>query len=122
MNAHLEVITRARRPDGLVAINVLARILRISKTELAAATGLSTDAVWRASRARSATTQKRMGELVRILERVAPWTGHPRIAYAWYRSQQLPGFGSMTAEDLLKMNRSNAVDTYLDRIADGGFS
>ncbi len=116
-----ETVAKARLPDGSVAIDELARILLVTKAEVAAATGLSTDSVWRTSRTASPYTQKRMNELVRILERVAPWAGHPRIAFAWFRSQQLSSFGSMTAEDLVKMGRVSALEAYLDRIDDGGF-
>ncbi len=116
------MVAKARLPDGSVAINELARILLVTKADVAAATGLSTDSVWRTSRAGSPDTQKKINELVRILERVALWTGHPRIAYAWFRSQQLATFGGLTAEDLVKMDRVSALEAYLDRIDDGGFA
>lgn len=60
--------------------------------------------------------------LVLILERTVPWTEHPRIAFAWYRSQPLDTFGGMTAEDLLKMDRASAVESYLTRIDSGGYT
>lgn len=122
MNSQCEIAIRSRLPDGSVAIDKLAGVLLITKSELAAATGLPTDAVWRTARSKSSRTQKRMRELVKILDRVMPWTGHPRIAYAWYRSQPLPSFGSATAEDLLKVDRSRAVEAFLDRVADGGYA
>lgn len=71
----------------------------------------------------SDAAQRRFSALAHILERIAPWTGHPRAAFAWFRSQPLPSFGFMPAEDLLKMGgRASAVEDYLERIAAGGYA
>ena len=109
-------------PDGTVAVDQLIKDLHISKAELAAASGLSRDAVSKTARLKSRRTQKRLGEVVEIINRVLPWTGSVQAAFAWYRSQPLPGFGDQTAEDLVKAGRAEAVRRYLSRIAVGGYA
>ncbi|NOX08361.1 MAG: DUF2384 domain-containing protein [Gammaproteobacteria bacterium] len=107
--------------EGVEATS-LARTLHITKQELAAATGLSRDAVTKTSRSSSVATQGRLRETVEIINRVIPWSGSVELAFAWYRSQPLPSFGDKTAEDLLKEGRGQALRDYLSRIAEGGYA
>lgn len=108
--------------DGLVAIDKLAAALKVSKGDLAAASGLSRDAVSKTARARNRATQTRLRDLVEILNRVRPWAGSIPQAYAWYRAQPLPSFGDQTPEDLVKQGRAESVKRYLSRIAVGGYA
>ena len=108
--------------DGLVGADRLSAVLNITRAELAAALGLSRDAVAKTTRARSPATQARLRDMVEIVNRVQGWAGSPRQAFAWYRSQPLPSFGDQTAEALVKDGRSEAVKRYLDRIAVGGYA
>ncbi len=104
------------RPDQLVAI------LKMSKLDIAPALGLSRDALSKTIRQNSPKTQSRLREVVEILNRVLPWAGTPVKAWAWYRSESLPGFGGMTAEQLVKDGMGEAVRHYLDEIAIGGYA
>jgi hypothetical protein len=108
--------------DGLVATDRLSKTLRITKAELAAATGLSRDAVSKTPRLRARATQARLREMVEIISRVLPWAGSVPQAFAWYRAQPLPSFGDRTAEDLVKEGRAEAVRRHLARIAAGGYA
>lgn len=74
------------------------------------------------TRVRSLSTQKRLRETVEILNRVSDWCGGPVQALAWFRSQPLPSFGDLTAEDLLKAGRADALRVYLRRVAEGGYA
>jgi len=105
-----------------VDLEALAGILRVTKADLVAATGRHLGDAPESSQECSEAVQLRFLALTRILERTAPWAGHPRIAFAWFRSQPLPSFGDLTAEDLLKMGRVSAVEGYLDRVAAGGYA
>ncbi|MCY3838982.1 MAG: DUF2384 domain-containing protein [Gammaproteobacteria bacterium] len=58
----------------------------------------------------------------KILNLVADWCGGPTQALSWFRSQPLPSFGDLTAEDLLKAGRADALRSYLGRIAEGGYA
>jgi transcriptional regulator with XRE-family HTH domain len=100
----------------------LATRLGVTQVELAAAAGLSRDAVSKTARRNSPATQARLRVLLGILNRVTPWAGSPLMAFAWYRSQPLPEFGDLTAEDLVKQGRAEAVQGYLSRIAEGGYA
>ncbi len=113
-----EVVT----PANLISADQLAERLRVTKAELAAALGLSRDSVSKTARVNSPSTQGRLRDFVEILNRVLPWTGAELSAYAWYRSQSLPSFGDMTAEDLVQAGRAEAVKAYLSRIAEGGYA
>ena len=101
---------------------VLAERLHITQVELASALGLSRDAVSKTARVRAGRTQRRLRDMIEIINRVLPWAGSELAAYAWYRSQPLPSFGDKTAEDLVIEGRGEAVKTYLSRIADGGYA
>lgn len=122
MSVPAELLPSVITDDGMVATDRLARVLHITKTELATATGLSRDAVSKRDRLNSRQTQARLRDTVEIINRVAGWTGSPGHAFAWFRSQPLPSFGDKTAEDLVKEGRAQAVKDYLSRIAEGGFA
>ena len=122
MPAPAELLPEVMTDQGTIATDRLARVLHITKAELATATGLSRDAVSKRDRLTSRQTQTRLRDTVEIIHRVAHWTGSVGPAFAWFRSQPLPSFGDKTAEDLVKEGRAQAVKDYLSRIADGGFA
>ena len=116
------IIDATAGEGGLIAPDRLSALLHITRGELAAALGLSRDAVAKASRARAHATQARMRDMVEILTRVRPWAGSAQQAFAWYRAQPLPSFGDQTAKSLVKEGRAEAVKRYLDRITVGGYA
>ena len=70
----------------------VAGALRTTKAEIADTLGLSRDALSRTARIRAPKTQTRLREMVEILRRVEDHTGSPPlVAYAWLRSEALPG-------------------------------
>jgi transcriptional regulator with XRE-family HTH domain len=103
-------------------VSELAAALQVTQLELAAASGLSRDAVSKTARRNAPATVARLRDLAEILNRAAQWAGSLPLAYAWYRSQPLPSFGDQTAEDLLKQGRAETVKSYLSRIAVGGYA
>lgn len=108
--------------DGRVSTDRLAERLRVTRPQLAAAAGLSRDAISKSARLASSATQSRLRDMVEIMNRVRSWAGSDVAAFAWYRSQPLPGFGDLTAEDLVKQGRAEAVKRYLARVAAGGYA
>ncbi len=116
------IITDVIRSDGLIEAGSLSDRLRVTRTELASAAGLSRDAVSKTARQTSPSTQARLRDMVEIINRVTPWAGSVAQAFAWYRAQPLPSFGDRTAEDLVKEGRAEAVKAYLARIAVGGYA
>ena len=111
-----KTLSKVTDKDG-VSPDRLSAALRITKSELAAAAGLSRDAVSKSSRFGSLSTQTRLREMSEIINRVIPWAGN-----AWYRSQPLPSLGDATAEELVRQGRAELVRGYLARIAQGGFA
>ena len=108
--------------DGLIEPNQLAGVLRVTKGELAVASGLSRDAVSKSLRLRAPATQARLREVAEIINRILPWCGSVPQAFAWYRSQPLPAFGDQTAEDLVRAGRAEHLKSFLAGIAVGGYA
>ncbi|MEA2790101.1 MAG: hypothetical protein QOG73_2507, partial [Acetobacteraceae bacterium] len=88
--------------EGVLELDRLSVLLRITKGELAAASGLSRDAVSKTRRLQAPATQARLREVAEIINRILPWCGSVPQAFAWYRSQPIPAFGDQTAEDLVR--------------------
>ena len=122
MSATQNLLQTGYQRNGDIAVDVLVDCLHITKTELAATVGLPRDAVCKKARLSSVRTQRRLGEMLEIINRVLPWSGTMQAAFAWYRSQPLPSFGHQTAEDLVKAGRAEDVRRYLARVAVGGFT
>ena len=122
MLARPDFLAEVIDPQGAVAPGALSGLLRISKTELAAAAGLSRDAVSKSARLAAPATQTRLREVTEVINRILPWCGSVPQAFAWYRSQPLPAFGDQTAEALVRQGRAAHVMRYLEGIALGGFA
>ncbi|OHC76149.1 MAG: XRE family transcriptional regulator [Rhodospirillales bacterium RIFCSPLOWO2_12_FULL_58_28] len=122
MPTNIQFLEQVLPPRGLIDATLLAEVLHVTKIELAAATGLSRDAVSKRSRVESRATQARLRDTVEIINRVIGWSGSLPRAFAWFRSQPLPSFGDKTAEDLVKDGRAEDVKAYLSRVADGGYA
>jgi hypothetical protein len=122
MTADNTFLSKLFNPDGTIEPDRLGAALRVTKTELAAASGLSRDAVSKTRRLQAPATQLRLREVAEIINRILPWCGSVQQAFAWYRSQPIPAFGDQTAEDLVRAGRSEHLKSYLAGIAIGGFA
>ena len=78
--------------NGVFAPAKIAGVLRTTRDEIAQTAGLGRDAMLRKDRIASRKTQKRLREMVEILNKIESRFGSELIAYAWYRSEPLPGF------------------------------
>ena len=105
--------------NGRFAPSRIATALRTTLDEVAGTVGLGRDAVMRQDRIASPKTQKRLREMVEILNRVEPRFGSALIAYAWYRSEALAGFGGLTAMQLVREGHAGDVLDYIDAIDAG---
>ena len=104
---------------GLFAPQKIARAFRTTSEEVAHSAGLGRDAVQRKTRVGSDKTQRRLREMMEIVNKAEPRFGSALIAYAWYRSQPLPGFSGQTAMQLVKDGRAGEVLEYLDAVDAG---
>jgi hypothetical protein len=109
-------------PKGFIEPGRFSEVLRVTKGELASASGLSREAVSKATRLAAPATQTRLREMAEIINRVLPWCGSVAQAFAWYRSQPIPAFGQQTAEQLVRQGRADHVLDYLGGIALGGYA
>ena len=104
---------------GLFAPRKIASVLRTTNAELARSAGLGKDAVQRRERVHSDRTQRRLREVVEVLNKVESRFGSALMAYAWYRSEPLAGFDGRTAMQLVHEGRSTDVLEYIDAIDAG---
>jgi len=105
--------------EGIFAPGKIARSLQTTSEELARTAGLGRDAVQRKDRIRSDKTQRRLREMVEILNKVEPRFGSALMAYAWYRSEPLAGFSGQTAMQLVRNGRADEVLDYIDAVDAG---
>ena len=104
---------------GLFAPTKIATAFRTTSEEVARSAGLGRDAVQRKDRVRSDKTQRRLRELVEIINKIEPRFGSALMAFAWYRSEPLPGFSGRTAMQLVKEGRADDVLEYVDAVDSG---
>ena len=104
---------------GQFAPRKMAEVLRTTSEELARSLGLGKDAIQRKDRIASDRTQRRLRQMAEVLSKVEPRFGSALLAYAWYRSEPLPGFSGQTAMQLVQDNRADDVLTYIDAIDAG---
>ena len=107
--------------NGILTPARIAGALRTTRDEIAQTAGLGRDAILRKERVASQKTQKRLREMVEILNKIEPRFGSDLIAYAWYRSEPLPGFSGQTAMQLVRAGRAADVLEYVDAVDAGVF-
>lgn len=105
--------------NGIFAPRKIASAFRTTSEEIARTAGLGKDAVQRKDRVRSDKTQRRLREMIEIVNKVEPRFGSALMAYAWYRSEPLPGFAGQTAMQLVRNGRADEVLDYIDAVDAG---
>ncbi|POR50318.1 antitoxin Xre/MbcA/ParS toxin-binding domain-containing protein [Bosea psychrotolerans] len=105
--------------DGIFAPRKIADVFRTTSEEVARTAGLGKDAVQRRDRIQSDRTQSRLREMIEVINKVEPRFGSALIAYAWYRSEPLPGFSGQTAMQLVRAGRAEDVLDYVDAVDAG---
>ena len=107
---------------GLFAPNKIAKAFRTTSEEIARTVGLGKDAVQRKDRVRSDKTQRRLREMVEIVNKVEPRFGSALMAYAWFRSEPLSGFSGRTAMQLVREGRAEEVLDFIDAVDAGVYA
>ncbi|PLP60796.1 hypothetical protein CYK37_00300 [Mesorhizobium loti] len=107
---------------GLFAPRKIAAVLRTTSEDIARSAGLGKDAIQRQERVRSQKTQRRLREMVEVINKVEPRFGSALIAYAWYRSEPLSGFSGQTAMQLVGSGRVDDVLDYIDAVDAGVYA
>jgi uncharacterized protein (DUF2384 family) len=107
---------------GLVDVDRVADIFRMTKGQLAETVGVGAATIGKAERRIAPRTQSRVREMLEIVSRVREWAGGETQAMAWYRSQPIPALDGRTPEALVKSGEAGAVRDYLDHLALGSFA
>jgi uncharacterized protein (DUF2384 family) len=107
---------------GLVDIERIADVFRMSKAQLAETVGLPLTTLTKNDRLKAPKAQSRIMEMLEIIARIKDWAGSDAQAMAWYRAQPIPALDGRTAESLVKTGDAAAVRDYLDHMALGGFA
>ena len=97
----------------------IAAALRTTSEEIARTAGLGKDAIQRKERIRSDKTQRRLREMIEIVNKVEPRFGSALMAYAWYRSEPLSGFSGQTAMQIVRDGRADEVLDFIDAVDAG---
>ena len=104
---------------GLFAPGKIAAAWRTTGAEVAASAGLGRDAVQRRERVGSTHVQRRLRQMVEIVNKVEPRFGSALMAYAWYRSEPLPGLGGRTAMRMVQDGHADEVLALIDAVDAG---
>jgi len=105
--------------NGLIAPRRVAEAFRTTSEEIARTAGLGKDAIQRKDRVTSDRTQRRLREMIEVINKVEPRFGSAMMAYAWYRSEPLSGFSGQTAMQLVRTGRTDDVLDYIDAVDAG---
>ncbi|MBB4226512.1 DUF2384 domain-containing protein [Rhizobium mongolense] len=105
--------------SGLFAPRKIADAFRTTREEIARTAGLGKDAIQRKDRIRSVKTQRRLRQMIEIVNKVEPRFGSGLMAYAWYRCEPLSGFSGQTAMQLVRDGRSDEVLDHIDAVDAG---
>ncbi|EKS26812.1 MULTISPECIES: antitoxin Xre/MbcA/ParS toxin-binding domain-containing protein [Nitrobacteraceae] len=105
--------------NGVFAPRRIAEAFRTTSEEIARTAGLGKDAIQRKDRVRSDKTQRRLREMIEVINKVESRFGTALMAYAWYRSEPLSGFSGQTAMQLVRCGRADDVLDYIDAVDAG---
>lgn len=108
--------------EGIFAPGKIAHAFHTTSEEVARSAGLGRDAIQRKDRVHSDKTQRRLREMVEIINKVEPRFGSPLIAFAWYRSEPLAGFSGQTAMQLLREGRASEILDFIDAVDAGVYA
>ena len=106
--------------NGFFAPRKIADAFLVQRArELLARPDLEKDAVQRKDRVRSNKTQRRLREMIEIVNKVEPRLGSALMENAWYRSEPLPSFSGQTAMQLVRSGRADEVLEDIDAVDAG---
>lgn len=106
----------------LISPDKLATKLRTTKREIGETIGVAPASLSRKERVSSVGTQTSLRHLIEILNSVAPMVGNMVMAYAWFRSEPVIGFGGRTPDQIVKDGEFNALRAHIQRRLEGGYA
>lgn len=113
----------AELTDGpVISPEKLASELRTTKREIGETIGVPPESLSRKARVASVSTQTSLRHLVEILNAVKPAMGNLVMAFAWFRSEPIIGFGGRTPEAIVKDGEFDALRAHIQRRLAGGYA
>ncbi|MDN2483428.1 hypothetical protein [Vibrio agarivorans] len=116
------ILDKVINDAGIIEPVKLAHYFHTNVKEIASLSGISPNTLARTDRYKGQSTQLQLRACTEIINRVLPWCGNEYHAYAWYRSEGLPEFGGLTAEQLVKDGRIEDLRLYLNHLSEGGYA
>lgn len=107
---------------NLISPSRLADSLRTTQREIGQTIGVAPESLSRKSRVGSVAVQTKLRHLVEVLNAVTPMTGSAIMAYAWFRSEPLAGFGGRTPEQVVKDGEGEGLRAHIQRRLEGGYA
>lgn len=114
--------TVAPAQDDLISPTDLADQLRTTKKELGETLGVPPESLSRRERVRSKSTQTALRHLIEVLNAMEPVVGNRIMAFAWFRSEPLVGFGGRTPEEVVKDGEFEGLRIHIRRRLAGGYA
>jgi hypothetical protein len=113
----------AELTDGpVISPDKLAHELRTTKKEIGDTIGVPHESLSRKSRIAAPSTQTSLRHLVEILHAIRPVVGNLVMAFAWFRSEAIVGFGGRTPEQIVKDGEFDALRAHIQRRLAGGYA
>ena len=106
----------------LISPDKVASTLLTTKKEIGETMGIPGPSLSRKERIKSPATQRTLRHLVEVLIAVKPLVGNFIMAYAWFRSEPLVGFGGRTPDRVVKDGEFDALRTHIQRRIEGGYA
>ncbi len=97
----------------------IVALLQTSSGELARTLGLAKDALGREDLMSSDHTQHCIAQMAEVLGKIEARFGSTLVAYAWYRSEPIPGFSGQSAMELVQSGRARDVLAYIEAVSAG---
>jgi hypothetical protein len=107
---------------GRISPEHLAAGLHTTKRELGETLGIPKESLSRETRIKSVSVQMKLRQLVEFLNAVTPAVGSSLMAYAWFRSEPIAGFGGRTPEQIVKDGEGDGLRAHIARRHEGGFA
>lgn len=112
---------RFRGADApFLSARLIAEVLGLSLTELAAIAGVARNTLTAKNGARRADAA--LSPLVRIIALASEMAGDDQRAAIWFKHQPIPGFGGKTARDLVGAGKADTVIDYLESVRAGAYA
>lgn len=108
--------------EDLISPDRIATHLRTTKQEISQTLGISPEALTRKRRIKTPAVQSSLRKFIETLNTVTPMAGNALMAYAWYRSASIIGFGGRTPAEIVKDGEADALRNHILRRLDGGYT